>query len=90
MKSKFDWHCEPLSPQTRITDSYKNTQRVRRFFKAQVGPHFHFDRDFMKWMKQSVGKTLRSAVTEWNERNGGSPLRRGDSENSKKREGKRR
>lgn len=32
-KSSFDWHCEILDENTIITNSYKNTQNVRRFFK---------------------------------------------------------
>lgn len=63
--SKFDWHSEPLSPETVITDSYKNSQNVRRFFRAQVGEHFKFDRAFMAWMKSNVGKTLADAVDQF-------------------------
>lgn len=62
---KFDWHSERLTKNTIITDSYKNTQNVRRFFIANIGEHFHFTREFMKFMKQSSGKTLDDALTEW-------------------------
>lgn len=49
-RSTFDWHAEPLSPSTIITDSYKNTQNVRRFFKEILGEDFKFNIAFMEWM----------------------------------------
>jgi len=64
----FDWHSAPLSIKTKITDDYKNTQNVRRFFRAQLGADFRIDRDFMAWLKASTGKTLGSAVLEWKRR----------------------
>ncbi len=60
--SKFDWHSAPLTPDTVITDSYKNSQNVRRFFKAHVGAHFKFNIASMAWMKENVGRTLADAV----------------------------
>lgn len=60
--SKFDWHSATLTPGTIITDSYKNSQNVRRFFKAHVGDHFKFNIASMAWMKENVGKTLADAV----------------------------
>ena len=63
-KSKFDWHSEPLSPDTVISDSYKNTQNVRRFFTEHCGTGFKFNRLFLAWMKDNTGKTLAEAVTE--------------------------
>ena len=60
--SKFDWHSAPLSLETVITDSYKNSQNVRRFFKAHVGDHFKFDIAIMAWMKENEGRTLADAV----------------------------
>jgi hypothetical protein len=67
----FDWHSDPISRRTRITTSYRNTQNVRRFFKAQCGAHFRFDRPFMAWLKASVGKTMGDAVAEWQRRQRG-------------------
>lgn len=63
--SKFDWHSEALAPETVITDSYKNTQNVRRFFKENVGPTFKFNIEFMAWMKSNIGGTLGDAVDEY-------------------------
>ena len=60
--SKFDWHSATLTPGTIITDSYKNSQNVRRIFKAHVGAHFKFNIASMAWMKENVGKTLADAV----------------------------
>ena len=63
--SKFDWHTEVLTPHTRITDSYKNSQNVRRFFKQQLGKDFKFNIAFMEWIKGNAGKSLADAVDEY-------------------------
>ncbi len=63
--SRFDWHSEPLTPETVITDSYRNSQNVRRFFKSEVGAQFKFNRAFMAWIKANTGKTLSDAVAEY-------------------------
>lgn len=60
--STFDWHAAPLTLETIITDSYKNSQNVRRFFRAHAGQDFKFNIAFMAWMKANVGKTLADAV----------------------------
>lgn len=65
-KSSFDWHCEVLEPETIITDSYKNSQNVRRFFRQNCGEQFKFNIAFMAWMKSNIGKTLHHAVQEYN------------------------
>ncbi len=62
VSSRFDWHSAELTPETVITDSYKNSQNVRRFFKQHVGDHFKFNIASMAWMKENVGKTLADAV----------------------------
>jgi hypothetical protein len=61
---EINWHSVPLTLDTVITSSYKNTQNVRRFFKENVGGNFHFDRDFMAWMKANAGKTMQEAIAE--------------------------
>ncbi|MGJ8528243.1 DUF6434 domain-containing protein [Maritalea sp.] len=63
-KSNFDWHSEHLTPDTIITDSYKTSQNVRRFFTQQLGNDFKFTIASMTWMKENVGKTLGEAVIE--------------------------
>ena len=65
VRSKFDWHCEVIDLDTVITDSYKNSQNVRRFFKAHVGENFKFNTTFMAWMKANVSKTMADAVAEY-------------------------
>lgn len=63
--SKFDWHATDLTAETVITDNYKNTQNVRRFFKAHADPNFKFNISFMEWLKANVGKTLGDAAAYW-------------------------
>lgn len=63
--SKFDWHTEQLEPETIITDSYKSSQNVRRFFKTHTGSSFKFNIEFMNWMKSNRGKTLADAILEY-------------------------
>lgn len=63
--SAFDWHSEALSLETVITDSYKNGQNVRHFFKEHAGEGFRFNIEFMAWMKSNTGKTLADAVAEY-------------------------
>ena len=65
--SDFDWNTEQLSPATIITDSYKNTENVRNFFKSQIGEQFKFNVKFMNWMKTAEGKMLSDAVKQWHE-----------------------
>lgn len=62
---KFDWHSDKISADTLIDSNYKNTQNVRRFFKAACGDEFAFNRAFMLWMKNNVGKTMGEAVKQW-------------------------
>lgn len=61
--SSFDWHSERLTPETIITDSYKNTQNMRRFMQAAI-PGYKFSLPFMNWMKANIGRTLADAVLE--------------------------
>ena len=63
--STFDWANETLTPETTITDSYKNGPNSKRFFKEYCGKKFSFNVAFMNWMKTNAGKTLKDAVTEW-------------------------
>jgi len=67
---EFDWHSGDIARATPITKSYRNTQKVRRFFKAECGADFKFDRAFMAWLKAAVGQTMGDAVDEWHRREG--------------------
>jgi hypothetical protein len=64
----FDWHSDPLSRETPVTETYRNTQNVRRFLKSQCGEHFRFDRPFMQWIKDGAPKTLGDVADEWQRR----------------------
>jgi hypothetical protein len=61
----FDWHANLITRGTPVTKSYRNSQNVRRFFKAQCGADFKFDRPFMAWLKDGTEKTMGNAVDEW-------------------------
>ncbi|ADV13323.1 DUF6434 domain-containing protein [Mesorhizobium ciceri] len=61
----FDWHADPISRATAITQSYRNTQNVRRFLIRECGDAFSFDRSFMAWLKDGVEKTMGDAADEW-------------------------
>ena len=65
-KPDFNWHADELTLETTITENYKTTQNVRRFFKKQCGEDFHFSREMMAWMKANTGKTLGDAINKWN------------------------
>jgi len=61
----FDWHKDKITRATPLISSYRNTQNVRRFFKAECGSHFKFDRPFMAWLKDGSPKTMGDAASEW-------------------------
>jgi hypothetical protein len=63
--ASFDWHRDDATRATPITDDYRNTQRVRRFFRNECGAHFKFDRPFMAWLKDGSKKTMGEAADEW-------------------------
>ena len=71
MKGNIDWHKEPQTLSIKIDSSYKNTRNVRRFFLKEIGEHFHFNRLFMKYLKENIGITLKQAETEWKKKNEG-------------------
>lgn len=60
-----DWHKNHIDDSTLITDNYKTTQNVRRYFKSKFGDNFKFDRDFMLWMKTAAGLKMGDASQEW-------------------------
>jgi hypothetical protein len=67
--SKFVWSKALLSLDTVITDSYKNGPNARKFFKHHCGEKFHFSIQFMDYMNNNCGKTLKDAIDEWNRLN---------------------
>lgn len=60
-----DWHRDRLTDETPVTDTYRNTQNVRRFMVEACGPDFRFDRDFMGWVKDGKPKTMGQVAGEW-------------------------
>jgi hypothetical protein len=65
ISSKFDWANAVLTPDTVLTDSYKNGVNTRNFFRKHIGAHFHFNVPFMAWIKENYGKTLQDAIIAW-------------------------
>ncbi|WP_457978930.1 DUF6434 domain-containing protein [Ectopseudomonas composti] len=63
--NQIDWHKHHIDDSTLITDNYKTTQNVRRYFKSKFGDNFKFDRNFMLWMKTATGLTMGDASQEW-------------------------
>ena len=61
----FDWHSDPITRAAPIMGTYRNTQNVRRFFRAQRGDHFKFARPFMAWLIDGVPQTMGDAADEW-------------------------
>ena len=61
----FDWHRDPITRETPVTASYRNTQNVRRFLKSECGEHFAFDRPFMQWIKDGTPKTMGDVADKW-------------------------
>jgi hypothetical protein len=68
MKAVFDWHSERIMRATPVDKVYRSTQNVRRFFKAECGDDFKFDRGFMAWLKDGAAKTMGDAADEWRRR----------------------
>ena len=61
----FNWHSDRITRITPVTATYRNTQNVRRFLKAQCGAKFRFDRPFMHWIKDGTEKTMGDVADEW-------------------------
>jgi hypothetical protein len=63
--AEFDWHADPITRETQITASYRNTQNVRRFLRAQCGAEFKFNRPLMQWVRSGAAKTMGDVADEW-------------------------
>jgi len=61
----FDWHTDHSSRDTPVDATYRNTQNVRRFLKAQCGQAVKFDREFIAWIKDGKLKTMGDVADEW-------------------------
>jgi hypothetical protein len=63
--ANFDWHSDRIELVTVVTNSYKNTQNVRRFMAKHCGDQFRFNRQFMAWIIDGSPKTMLDVVEEW-------------------------
>jgi Domain of unknown function (DUF6434) len=63
--TSFDWHSDLITAKTPVTNTYRNTQNVRRFLTGVCGSDFKFDRAFMAWMKNGEVKTMGDVAAEW-------------------------
>ncbi len=62
---KFDWHSDHITAKTPITQTYRNTQNVRRYLTQVCGSDFKFDRSFIAWIKDGKPKTMGDVAREW-------------------------
>lgn len=63
--ARFDWHSDRIGRATPVTESYRNTQNVRRFLLSECGSEFRFDRAFMRWITDATAKTMGDVADEW-------------------------
>ena len=66
-QSKFNWARAVLTLDTVITDNVSFGPNFRKFMKAQIGNHFSCTGEFMAWVKENPGKTLKDAMLKWQE-----------------------
>ena len=62
---QFNYHTHTMDRATRVTESYKSSQRVLRFLIAQCGADFKFDRGFMAWIKDGNPKVMGDVADVW-------------------------
>lgn len=62
---KFDWHADSITRATRVDETYRNTQNVRRFLTRECGETFSLDRAFMAWIKNGELKSMGEVADEW-------------------------
>lgn len=67
---KFDWHADAITRATRVDETYRNTQNVRRFLTRECGEAFRFDRAFMAWIKNGEPKSMGQVADEWSRLHG--------------------
>jgi hypothetical protein len=65
---QFNWHTDTIDRATRVTESYKSSQRGRRFLITQCGADFKFDRGFMAWIKDGNPEVMGDVADEWTRR----------------------
>lgn len=65
--SHFNWAKEKLMLDTVITDNVTFGPNFRNFMKYHIGKKFSCHSDFMDWVKNNTGKTLKDAIFKWEE-----------------------
>ena len=63
---QIDWQTAPLIRSTQVTDNFRVTQNVMRFFKRYCGRHFEMEKEFQEWLCDGSAKTLGEAADAWN------------------------
>ncbi|TCJ17839.1 hypothetical protein EPD60_06550 [Flaviaesturariibacter flavus] len=61
-KPTIDWHHAPLQKETVITENFRLTQNVRRFFQEHLHREVRFSRGFMEWLRANTGGNLGDAL----------------------------
>lgn len=56
---------DPVGPGTVIPPGQRCSQVLRRFFAAQIGPHFRFDEHMREFVAHGAGRALGEAVQHW-------------------------
>ena len=64
-QSNFNWAKATLHEETVITDNVSFGPNFRKFMKTAIGSHFTCTGEFMKWVKENPGKTLKHAIQHW-------------------------
>lgn len=67
MPAQLNWQTAPLIRSTEITEGFRATQNVMRFFKRECGQHFAMEKEFQAWLADGTPKTLGEAADAWNE-----------------------
>ena len=63
--ANFEWQSDAITRNTPNTATYRDTQNVRRYFRAECGDSFKFECPFMAWLIDSAPKTMGDAADEW-------------------------
>ncbi len=63
--NEFDWHSDRITTNTPVSETYRNTQNVRRFLTTVCGSDFRLNREFMAWIKDGKPKTMGDVAQEW-------------------------
>ena len=67
MSAAINWQTSPLIRSTAVTEDFRVTQNVMRFFKRECGRHFEMEKEFVAWLTDGTTKTLGEAVDAWND-----------------------